>query len=79
MRNMRGTYANQVGADSSLREGVAKNMHGNPDKNLRSNIMRRIRQQSESAMTVCRGSLIAKLYDDLRCREQNYNFTIVLA
>lgn len=42
-----------------------KNMHGNPDKNLRSNIMRRIRQRSESGMTVCRGSLIAKLYDHL--------------
>lgn len=81
MRNMRGTYANQVGTDSSLRKGVGKNMHGNPDKNLRSDIMRRIRQRSESAMTVCPGSLIAKLYDDLECvsREQNYNFTIVLS
>lgn len=74
MRIMRGTYANQVGTDSSLREGVGENMHGNPDKNLRSDIMHRIRQRSESAMTVCRGSLIAKLYGDLGVE----NKTIIL-
>lgn len=49
-------------------------MHGNPDKNLRSNIMRRFRQRLEFAMTVCRGPLIAKLYGDLTVE----NKTIIL-
>lgn len=50
-----------------------------PDKNLRSDIMHRIRQRSESAMTVCRGSLIAKLYDDLGVENKTIILLFVLS
>lgn len=40
-----GTYANQAGR--TVRYGEASgNMHGNPDKNLRPDIMRRIRREN---------------------------------
>lgn len=50
-------------------------MHGNPErKNSRSDIMRRFRQRFRSAMTICRGALIAKLYGDFSAESK----TIIL-